>query len=162
MTNYDMANERISDDLSNNKIDTTTDNINANNYAKNIMNSYEQDLNNPQHSQQYPQHEQHERNMRNEEPVMSSAQYQPPVPPSQQPPVPQQSQHMNVNQQSSSQPMMGSYTGFDTSENLSPIDASFNTIKEPVRQRANINSSMRTNETVEPYSDVETEMFASY
>jgi hypothetical protein len=166
MTNYDMANERISDDLSNNKIDTTTDNINANNYAKNIMNSYEQDLNNSQHSQhqlsQLSQHEQHERNMRNDEPVMSSAQYQPPVPPSQQPPVPQQSQHMNVNQQSSSQPMMGSYTGFDTSENLSPIDASFNTIKEPVRQRANINSSMRTNETVEPYSDVETEMFASY
>ena len=164
MTNYDMANERISDDLSNNKIDTTTDNINANNYAKNIMNSYEQDLNNPQHShhEQHEQHEQHERNMRNEEPVMSSAQYQPPVPPRQQPPVPQQSQHMNVNQQSSSQPMMGSYTGFDTSDNLSPIDASFNTIKEPVRQRANINSSMRTNETVEPYSDVETEMFASY
>jgi hypothetical protein len=155
MTNYDMANERISDDLSNNKIDTTTDNINANNYAKNIMNSYEQDLNNPQHSQ----HSQYERN---EEQVMSSAQYQPPVPPSQQPPVPQQSQHMNVNQQSSSQPMTGSYTGFDTSDNLSPIDASFNTIKEPVRQRANINSSMRTNETVEPYSDVETEMFASY
>ena len=180
MTNYDMANERITDDQSNSKVDTTTENINANNYAKNIMNSYEQDLNNPQLSQ-LSQHSQHERNedpVRHEEherreelerrsmsapeQAMSSAQYQPPVPPRQQPPVPQQSQHMNVNQQSSSQPMMGSYTGFDTSDNLSPIDASFNTIKEPVRQRANINSSMRTNETVEPYSDVETEMFASY
>lgn len=177
MTNYDMANERITDDQSNSKVDTTTENINANNYAKNIMNSYEQDLNNPQLSQ-HSQHERNEDPVRHEEherreelerrsmsapeQAMSSAQYQPPVPPRQQPPVPQQSQHMNVNQQSSSQPMMGSYTGFDTSDNLSPIDASFNTIKEPVRQRANINSSMRTNETVEPYSDVETEMFASY
>ena len=174
MTNYDMANERIADDQSNSKVDTTTENINANNYAKNIMNSYEQDLNNPQLSQHERnedpvRHEEHERreelerrSMSAPEQSMSSAQYQPPVPPRQQPPVPQQSQHMNVNQQSSSQPMMGSYTGFDTSDNLSPIDASFNTIKEPVRQRANINSSMRTNETVEPYSDVETEMFASY
>jgi len=167
MTNYDLANERIADDLENNKVDTTTDNINANNYAKNIMNSYEKDIDNSPHLA-------HERQEHQQEPMlppmstprqdMSSSQYLPPVPPQQQQPVPQQSQHMNVVQQvqqSSQQPMNGDYTGFDSSDNLSPLDSSFTPIKEPIRQRANVNSDPRTNETVEPYTN-ENEMFSSF
>ena len=176
MTSYDLANERISDDLANNKIDTTTDNINANNYAKNIMHSYEQDLNNSQNDEhqknlQY-EHSKHTRNnqmppqntmssMQNQMPPALSQEYKPPVPPTQQSPVPQQSQHMIVNQQSTLHNMNGSYTGFDSSDNLSPLDASFNSVKEPIRQRANVNSDPRTNETVEPYTD-DTEMFSPF
>jgi hypothetical protein len=176
MTSYDLANERISDDLANNKIDTTNDNINANNYAKNIMHSYEQELNNS-HSEEHQQklqyeHSKHTRNnempprntmpsMQNQMPPALSQEYKPPVPPMQQPPVPQQSQHMNVNQQATSVNMNGNYTGFDSSDNLSPLDASFNSVKEPIRQRANVNSDPRTNEIVEPYVD-ETEMFSPF
>jgi hypothetical protein len=47
MTTYDMANERISEDIANNKVDATSDNMNANNYAKNIMRTYEEDAGNP-------------------------------------------------------------------------------------------------------------------
>ena len=39
MSNYDLANERITEDIANNNVD----NANANTYAKNIMKSYEQD-----------------------------------------------------------------------------------------------------------------------
>jgi hypothetical protein len=98
---------------------------------------------------------------------MSSAQYLPPVPPTQQQQFPQQSQHMNVAQQvqqvqqSPQQPMSGSYTGFDSSDNLSPLDTSFTPIKEPMRQRANVNSDTRTNETVEPYTN-DSDMFSSF
>lgn len=176
MTNYDLANERITDDIENNKVDVTTENTNANNYAKNIMSSYEKDMDNSPHAI----HERQERHEGSESPEyrephmrppvrppqqdMSSAQYLPPVPPTQQQQIPQQSQHMNVAQQvqqSPQQPMNGSYTGFDSSDKLSPLDSSFTPIKEPMRQRANVNSDPRTNENVEPYTN-DTEMFSSF
>jgi small-conductance mechanosensitive channel len=154
MTNYDMANERITEDIANNKVDDTTDNINANNYAKNIMNTYEQDLNNQS---------QYSRNSSS----TPSQEYQPPVPPAQQPPVPQQSQHMSSAPSSRSAPAApaGGYTGFDASDNYAPLDASFVPVKQPMRQqpqRANGNSDPRTNETVEPYMNEENEQFAPY
>jgi hypothetical protein len=156
MTNYDMANERITEDIANNKVDDTTDNINANNYAKNIMNTYEQDLNNQPQSP------------RNSSPMLQQ-EYQPPVPPTQQPPVPQQSQHMSVAPAATA----NGYTGFDASDNYAPLDASFVPVKQPMRQpqsqqqpqqsqRANGNSDPRTNETVEPYMNEENEQFAPY
>jgi hypothetical protein len=155
MTNYDMANERITEDIANNKVDDTTDNINANNYAKNIMNTYEQDLNNQS---------QYSRNSSS----TPSQEYQPPVPPAQQPPIPQQSQHMSSAPASRSAPAApaGGYTGFDASDNYAPLDASFVPVKQPMRQqqpqRANGNSDPRTNETVEPYMNEENEQFAPY
>lgn len=152
MTNYDMANERITEDIANNKVDDTTDNINANNYAKNIMNTYEQDLNNQS---------QYSRNSSS----MPSQEYQPPVPPTQQPSIPQQSQHMSSAPASRSAPASNGYTGFDASDNYAPLDASFVPVKQPMRQqpqRANGNSDPRTNETVEPYMNEENEQFAPY
>lgn len=155
MTSYDLANERITEDIANSKVDATTDNTNANNYAKSLMNSYEQDSAHPQHER----HEQHER--------QQSQEYKPPVPPRQDSPVPQQSQHM------SSSPMShsgtgngnGNYTGFDSMDNLSPLDTAFNVIKEPAqqqRQRGNVNGGPRTNDTVEPYTGVEADTFSSF
>jgi len=153
MTNYDMANERITEDIANNKVDDTTDNINANNYAKNIMNTYEQDLNNQS---------QYSRNSSS----TPSQEYQPPVPPTQQPSIPQQSQHMSAPAAPSSRAApAGGYTGFDASDNYAPLDASFVPVKQPMRQqphRANGNSDPRTNETVEPYMNEENEQFAPY
>jgi len=161
MTSYDLANERISEDIANSKVDTTTDNTNANNYAKNLMTSYEQDSMNPsrQQQQQTP-HERHE-----------SQEYRPPVPPRQDSPVPQQSQHMNYSPQSSVQSSVqssggnGNYTGFDSTDNLSPLDTAFNVIKEPAqqqRQRGNVNGGSRTNDIVEPYDSVEADSFSSF
>ncbi len=146
MTNYDMANERINEDIANNKIDDA----NANNYAKNIMNTYEQDLNSPQDSRpQSPQ-----------SPL--SQQYQPPVAPTQLPPTPQQSQHM-VTPAAPSTASSGGYTGFDASDNYAPLDASFVPVKQPMRQaQQHTNSDPRTNEAVEPYMNVENEQYASY
>ena len=154
MNNYDMANERINEDIANNKVDDA----NANIYAKNIMNTYEQDLNNPQSSQssQSPQ-----------SPMSApqSIQYQPPVPPAQQQPAPQQSQHMSVVPTASTG--AGGYTGFDASDNYAPLDASFVPVKQPMRQaqqpqRANDNSDPRTNDTVEPYMNEENEQYSAY
>jgi hypothetical protein len=167
MTSYDLANERISEDIANSKVDTTTDNTNANNYAKNLMTSYEQDSMNPSRQQQTP-HERHE-----------SQEYRPPVPPRQDSPVPQQSQHMNYSPQSSVQSSgqssvqssgqssggNGNYTGFDSTDNLSPLDTAFNVIKEPAqqqRQRGNVNGGSRTNDIVEPYDGVEADSFSSF
>ena len=154
-----MANERITEDIANNKVDDTNDNINANNYAKNIMNTYEQDLNN----QPQPP--------RNSSPTPSQ-EYQPPVPPAQQPPIPQQSQHMSAAPAANAarSAPAGGYTGFDASDNYAPLDASFVPVKQPMRQpqsqqqpqRANGNSDPRTNETVEPYMNEENEQFAPF
>ena len=165
MTSYDLANERISEDIANSKVDATTDNTNANNYAKSLMNSYEQDSMLPQ--QQQTPHERHE-----------SQEYRPPVPPRQDSPVPQQSQHMNYSSASSASPSAsqaspsqqsaggnGNYTGFDSTDNLSPLDTAFNVIKEPAqqqRQRGNVNGGARTNDTVEPYDGIEAESFSSF
>lgn len=166
MTSYDLANERITDDIANSKVDATTDNTNANNYAKSLMNSYEQDSAHPQ--QQQTPHERHE-----------SQEYRPPVPPRQDSPVPQQSQHMNYSSapsatsatsasSASSQQSAGgngNYTGFDSMDNLSPLDTAFNVIKEPAqqqRQRGNVNGGPRTNDTVEPYTGVEADTFSSF
>jgi len=155
MTNYDLANERISEDIANSKVDTTNDNTNANNYAKNIMNSYEQDSNQLQQSQRQQE-------------------YRPPVPPRQDSPVPQQSQHMNYSAHSlpshstggaASASGVGDYTGFDSSDNLSPLDTAFNIIKEPAqqqRQRGNVNTGPRSNDTVEPYSGIDADTFSSF
>jgi hypothetical protein len=136
MSSYDLANERITEDIRSKNIDSAD----ANNYAKDIMKSSEQDLKitelQPQQSQpQQPQ------------------QYQPPVPQQSQPPVPQQSQHMNVNQMHSQQQLEGTYSGFDSTDKLSSLDTAFNT-KMPAQQPANVNSSMRTNqiENIEPYT----------
>jgi hypothetical protein len=166
MTTYDMANERITDDIANNKIDTTSENTNANNYAKNIMKSYEEEAGNPlyDNNPRPPQ--------RPEPPTTPSMpkdlayhhsqqpslaqQYQPPVPHSQQSAMPQQSQHITT---APLRQQTGDYTGFDSSDNLSPLDSGFNTVKEPVRQRANLHSDPRMNDNVEPYA-VE-EMFSS-
>ncbi len=132
MSSYDLANERITDDLRNN-MDTTD----ANNYAKDMMKSSEQDLNikelRPQQAQQ-------------------AQQYTPPVPPQSQTPVPQQSQHMITNQTPSIQQFDGSYSGFDSADKLSSLDTAFNT-KIHVEQLTNVNSSARKNDilNVEAY-----------
>ena len=87
-------------------------------------------------------------------PQPPAQQYQPPVPPQTQYPVPQQSQHMNVNQMHPSSQESngngGSYTGFDTTDNLSPLDSAFNTMKLPMRLPANVNSAPRMNDNVVP------------
>jgi hypothetical protein len=185
MTNYDLANERISDDLEKNKVDLTTDNINANNYAKNIMHSYEEDVNSSYHSTNdyHHQHDHNEQNEENEEndenerseqyrrtmlqqQDTSSQQYLPPMLHSQQQQIPQQSQHINVNQQS----INGSYTGFDSSDNLSPLDLPLTHMNEPMQQQRhqqhpqqhpNVNSHSRNNEIIEPFSDDST-LFSLY
>jgi hypothetical protein len=169
MTSYDLANERISEDIANSKIDTTTDNTNANNYAKNLMTSYEQDSMNPSRQQQNQQQQQQQQQTPHER--HESQEYRPPVPPSQDSPGPQQSQHMNYSPQSSVQSSVqssggnGNYTGFDSTDNLSPLDTAFNVIKEPAqqqRQRGNVNGGSRTNDIVEPYDGVEADSFSSF
>jgi hypothetical protein len=150
MTNYDMANERINEDIANNKIDDA----NANNYAKNIMNTYEQDLNSPQDSRPLSP-------MSQQSPL--SQQYQPPVTPTQQPPIPQQSQHMVAPTAAAAPVSSGGYTGFDASDNYAPLDTSFVPVKQPMRQaQQRSNSDPRTNEAVEPYMNDENEQYASY
>ena len=164
MTTYDMANERISEDIANNKVDETSDNTNANNYAKNIMKTYEQEQEYQPHSQhsvqqlQPSQHSQMPPQMPQNE---LAQQYQPPVPPQQQSPVPQQSQHQRP-QQSAASAASGSYTGFDSSDNLAPLDADFTPMKEPVRRPVNIHSESRMSDNVEPYSDANMELFSSF
>ena len=167
MTTYDLANERITDDLANNKIDNTTDNTNANNYAKNIMKSYE-DQENDTHSQRQeppmPQQRQ-EPPMPQQRPVVPPMQqeYQPPVPPQTQHPIPQQSQYMNVNQMQPASPTNGEYTGFDTADNLSPLDTAFNnTIKAPMRSPPNVHSTPLMNDNVSPYSDSNVDKFSLF
>lgn len=159
MTTYDLANERITDDLANNKIDNTTDNTNANNYAKNIMKSYEEQENGSHGSQRQeppmPQQRQEPRPMQQE--------YQPPVPPQTQHSIPQQSQYMNVNQMQSASPSNGEYTGFDTADNLSPLDTAFNnTIKAPMRSSPNVHSTPQMNDNVSPYTDSNVDKFSLF
>ncbi len=165
MNNYDMANERINEDIANNKIDDA----NANIYAKNIMNTYEQDLNNPQ-SPMSPR-DSPPQSPQSRMTAPQSIQYQPPVPPTQQQPVPQQSQHMSVaptaSAGASAGASTGGYTGFDASDNYAPLDASFVPVKQPMRQaqqhqRSNDNSDPRTNDTVEPYMNEENEQYSAY
>jgi hypothetical protein len=96
-----------------------------------------------------------------------SIQYQPPVPPTQQQPVPQQSQHMSVAPAASAGASAGGYSGFDASDNYAPLDASFVPVKQPMRQaqqhqRSNDNSDPRTNDTVEPYMNEENEQYSAY
>jgi len=140
MSSYDLANERITDDLRNN-----IEKEDANDYAKDIMKSNEQDLKTSELQPQQPQQPQ-QPPMPQQPPVPQ--QYQPPVPNQSQPPIPQQSQQMNSHHQ-----VGGNYTGFDSKDNLSPLDTAFNT-KIPVQQPANVNSSMRTNqiENIEAYT----------
>ena len=155
MSNYDLANERISEDIANNNVD----NANANSYAKNIMKSYEQDkqtAHNRHEMQEQMQPSQPSQPSQPAQPSQPSQQiprppaqeYQPPVPPRTQYPVPQQSQHMNVNHNNGDNG--GSYNGFDTTDNLSPLDTAFNTMKLPMRQPANVNSIPRMNDNVAP------------
>jgi len=163
MTSYDLANERISEDIANNKIDDTADNTNANNYAKNIMKTYEQE---EQHSPQQHSYQPRQPSQPPSQPSQPeqnhmtslAQQYQPPIPPPQQSPIPQQSQHQRPQQQSAN---IGSYTGFDSTDNLSPLDADFTTVKD-VRRPANVHSEARMSDTVEPYSDSNMEMFSSF
>ena len=165
MTSYDMANERISEDIANNKIDDTADNTNANNYAKNIMKTYEQEEHSYQPRQpsqpSQPQSQQPQQPSEQYHMTSLAQQYQPPVPPPQQSPVPQQSQHQRPQQSAAAASSNGSYTGFDSTDNLSPLDADFMTVKE-VRRPANVHSESRMSDTVEPYSDSNMEMFSSF
>jgi hypothetical protein len=78
---------------------------------------------------------------------------------------------MNYSPQSSVQSSVqssggnGNYTGFDSTDNLSPLDTAFNVIKEPAqqqRQRGNVNGGSRTNDIVEPYDGVEADSFSSF
>ena len=155
MSNYDLANERISEDIANNNVD----NANANSYAKNIMKSYEQDKQTAHNrhemqEQMQPSQPSQPAQPSQQIPQPPAQQYQPPVPPLTQYPVPQQSQHMNVNQMHPSSQESngngGSYNGFDTTDNLSPLDTAFNTMKLPMRQPANVNSTPRMNDNVAP------------
>ena len=57
---------------------------------------------------------------------------------------------MNVNYNNGGDASDGSYTGFDTTDNLSPLDSAFNTMKLPMRQSANVNSTPRMNDSVAP------------
>jgi hypothetical protein len=158
MTTYDMANERISDDLVNNKIDKTTENINANNYAKNIMATYEEDVISQQNpSQQNPS----QQNPIQEHPPQQQ-QYQPPMPPHEKQPFPQQSQHINANEFSSTQSNNGNYTGFDMSDNLSTLDSAFNTIKVPTQSRTNFNSTPQMNDSVAPFTSSNIDKFSLF
>jgi len=147
MSTYDLANERIADDSVKNDVD----NSNANSYAKDLMNSYEKGEG-IAHSKQSDQ-------------LPLEKQYQPPIPPQTQSSIPQQSQHMDLHQvqvPNASSSTNGGYTGFDPSDNLSPLESSFNTIKVPVKQPVNINSTPRVNDTVEPYTSDKTEMFSLF
>ena len=181
MTTYDLANERIADDIANNKIDDTTDNTNANNYAKNIMKSYEEQENELQNPQSQYRQAQHSEPSMHQAPQPSqpsqqpppqpqqlpeqpmARQYQPPVPPQTQSPIPQQSQYMNVNQMQPASPANGEYTGFDTSDNLSPLDSAFNnTIKAPMRPSPAVNSAPQMNDNVSPYSDSNVDKFSLF
>jgi len=161
MTNYDLANERITEDIANNKVDETSDNTNANNYAKNIMKTYEQENQQTHHlqpSQQYP-------SPTSQIPEQSLAQqYQPPAPPQQQLPMPQQSQYQRPQPQqpAASAAPAGSYTGFDAADNLAPLDADFTSMKEVVRRPANVHSEARMSDNVEPYTSSNTELFSSF
>lgn len=152
MSNYDLANERITEDIATNNVD----NANANTYAKNIMKSYEQDkqTNHTRHElqeQMQPMQTSQTSQTSQQQQSPPAQQYQPPVPPQTQYPVPQQSQHMNVNQMhpSSHEGGSSSYTGFDTSDNLSPLDTAFNTMKLPMRLPATHNAP-RVNDNVAP------------
>ena len=147
MSTYDLANERIADDSVKNDVD----NSNANSYAKDLMNSYENDAG-------------ISGNMQSEQTPMQQ-QYQPPIPPQTQPSIPQQSQHMDLRQvqvSPASPSTNGGYTGFDPHDNLSPLESAFNTIKAPVKQPVNINSTPRVNDTVEPYTSEKNEMFSLF
>lgn len=147
MSTYDLANERIADDSVKNDVD----NSDANSYAKDLMNSYEKDAGISGH-------------MQSEQTPMQQ-QYQPPIPSQTQPSIPQQSQHMDLRQVQvppASPSTNGGYTGFDPHDNLSPLESAFNTIKAPVKQPVNINSTPRVNDTVEPYTSDKTELFSLF
>jgi hypothetical protein len=175
MTSYDMANERISNDMINNKIDTTSDNVNANNYAKNIMTTYEEDTKTskqmprqqPQYQQQQYQEPQYQEPQYKEpqykepqyqepppprrESSPSQQQYQPPMPPREQQPFPQQSQHMKSNELPSAQSNDANYSGFDMSDNLSSLDSAFSSMKVQTRPPVNVNSTPPSNEIIEAF-----------
>lgn len=147
MSTYDLANERIADDSVKNDVN----NSDANSYAKDLMISYEKDAG-------------ISGNMQSEQTPMQQ-QYQPPIPPQTQPSIPQQSQHMDLRQvqvPQASPSTNGGYTGFDPHDNLSPLESAFNTIKAPVKQPVNINSTPRVNDTVEPYTSDKTELFSLF
>ena len=146
MSTYDLANERVSEDTETNNVNSTD----ANSYAKNIMNIYENDLNNPK--EQQPSIDHSAENL--------PQQYQPPLPHQSQSTVPQQSQHMDVHQLSSSQPVNGNYNGFDSSDNLSPLDTAFNTIKTHEKQPVNVRPVQVNN--VEPYADSNIDKFSLF
>ena len=146
MSTYDLANERVSEDTVTNNVNSTD----ANSYAKNIMNMYENDLNNPK--EQQPSIDHSAENL--------PQQYQPPLPQQSQSTVPQQSQHMDVHQLSSSQPVNGNYNGFDSTDNLSPLDTAFNTFKTHEKQPVNVKPVQINN--VEPYADSNIDKFSLF
>ena len=146
MSTYDLANERVSEDTVTNNVNSTD----ANSYAKNIMNMYENDLNNPK--EQQPSNDHSAEHL--------PQQYQPPLPQQSQSTVPQQSQHMDVHQLPSSQPVNGNYNGFDSSDNLSPLDTAFNTIKTHEKQPVNVRPVQVNN--VEPYTNDNIDKFSLF
>jgi flagellar biosynthesis GTPase FlhF len=144
MSSYDMANERISENIENSKVDKD----NANKYAVNIMKQYENDVNNnrssqqhhqpQQHIQQEPQHIQQKPQHIQQEPQQESQHMQQESQHMQQEPqrIQQESQHMQQEPQHMQQsppihnmetqpfPQMSNndLIGFDHNDNLSPLN----------------------------------------
>jgi len=147
MSSYDLANERVSDDVATNNVDNTT----ANSYAKNIMNIYENDLNNTNDKQ-------HQLQVNSDEHLPQ--QYKPPIPNQTQSTIPQQSQHMDVHQSSLTQNVNGNYEGFDPTDKLSPLDTAFNTIKTHEKQSVNVRPEQVNN--VEPYANSNIDKFSLF
>ena len=123
MSSYDMANERISEDIENSKVNKD----NANKYAINIMKQYEDDVNNGLSSQQHQKVQQVQQ-------VQQVQEVQQPHEVSQH--MEQSSQHMeqspqhmvqsppvhNMRTQPFPQMSHNELIGFDHNDNLSPLD----------------------------------------
>jgi len=132
MSSYDMANERISEDIENSKVNKD----NANKYAVNIMKQYEDDVTNNRSSQQHKQVQQHQQQPQQvqqhqqqpQQPQQESQQsHQQPQQSSQH--MQQSPQHMEQsppihNMQTQPFPQMSNneLIGFDHNDNLSPLN----------------------------------------
>jgi len=168
MSSYDIANERVENDIENSKINKDTANI----YAKNIMTKNENDVKN-NHScdekktqeekdkcyQTQKMHEREKQSHHDEENKMQHQQQETPLRQMMQQPPRQLAQpvhHMEVHPR----PRMNDISGFDYNDTLSSIsevgDESVNKVQEP---RKNI--SFKENFNMEGY-DISSDKFQSY
>ena len=123
MSSYDMANERISENIENSKVDKD----NANKYAVNIMKQYENDVNNNRSSQQHHQPQQHiqqePQHIQQEPQQESQHMQQSPQHMQQSPQHIQQSPPIhNMETQPFPQMSNNDLIGFDHNDNLSPLN----------------------------------------